>query len=82
MTYDDYHNVTMGEKISDIQVGMGRPYEVREISPTVQEYIYIERIPIGDARELFRKYILTVENGKVIDKRVKEEKSPTIQFYN
>jgi len=81
MTYDDYHDVAMGQEISDIQVQMGRPYEVKELSNTVQEYIYIERISIGDSREMFRKYILTVEDGKVINKRVKEEKSPAVQLY-
>ena len=81
MTYDDYHDINMGQEISDIQVQMGRPYEVKDLSRTKQEYMYIERITIGDNREMFRKYILTVEDGKVIDKRVKEESTPAVQLY-
>src|SRR5574338_969773 len=81
MTFDDYHNVTIGQNISDIQVQMGRPYEVKELAPGKQEYVYIERIPLGDTREMFRKYILVVEEGKVINKQLKEETSSPFQFF-
>ena len=81
MTYDGYDQVVMGESIANVQVLVGRPYEIKELSPTKKEYIYIERISIGDDRELFRRYILTVENGKVINKQVKEESTPPVQFF-
>ncbi len=80
MTYDDYNRVAIGEKISDVQVQLGRPYEVQEVSPHKQHYIYLERLQIGDKRELFRRYILTVENDKVIHKEIKEEVTSPIQF--
>lgn len=80
MTFDDYHDIAIGQNISDIQVQMGRPYEVHEISDHTQEYIYIERFSIGDNREFFRKYILIVNNGKVTEKRLKEESSYPAQF--
>jgi hypothetical protein len=80
MTFESYHDIAIGQNISDVQVQMGRPYEVKEISDHKQEYIYIERLPFGDNREFFRKYILIVEHGKVIDKRLKEESPPPVQF--
>ncbi len=80
MSYDDYHRIAIGESIADVQVQLGRPYEVKELSSSKQEYIYIERIPLGDAREAFRRYILVVENDKVIEKKVKEEVTNSIQF--
>lgn len=81
MTQESFSEVTIGEKISNIQTIAGRPYEIKEISQHKQEYVYIERISIGDDRELFRRYILTVEHGVVVDKRVKEESTPAIQLY-
>ncbi len=80
MTYDDYTRVAVGEKIQDVQIQLGRPYEVEELGPNKQRYIYLERMQIGDKRELFRRYILTVEHDKVIHKEVKDEITSPIQF--
>jgi len=80
MTYDDYQRVTIGEKISDVQVQLGRPYEVNDLGHEKQQYIYIERIQLGEKRELFRRYILTVEGERVVHKEVKEETTSPIQF--
>ncbi len=80
MTENSYKEVTIGEKISHLQPLVGMPYEIKKLSENKQHYIYIERISIGDNRELFRKYILVVENGIVIDKYVIEETSPPIQL--
>ena len=80
MSYEDYHRVAIGENISEVQVQVGRPYEIKEHSPHKQEYIYIERLSLNERREIFRKYILTVEHDKVIDKKLVEEVSNPIQF--
>lgn len=80
MSYEDYHRVALGENISDVQVQVGRPYEIKELSPHRQEYVYIERLSLNERREVFRKYILTVEHDKVIDKKLVEEVSNPIQF--
>lgn len=80
MTFEDYHDVSIGQSIADIQVQIGRPYEVKGLEEKQQEYIYIERFSLGEGRDFFREYILIVEDGKVVDKRVKEESSSPIQF--
>jgi hypothetical protein len=81
MTYENFNEVPIGESIANVQTLVGRPYEVKELSSEQTAYIYIERVPIGDMRELFRRYTLIVEHGKVIDKTVKEESPLPIQFY-
>lgn len=81
MNYEEYHKVAIGEKISEVQVQLGRPYEVQELGHNRQEYIYIERITLGEKRELFRRYIFTVDHEKVVEKRVKEEVTSSIEFY-
>ncbi len=81
MTYETYRDIPLGENIASIQMEVGRPYEVREVAPHTQEYVFVERIFLGDGRELFRRYILTVQNGKVVDKQVKEETTSELQFH-
>ncbi len=80
MNYDDYNKIALGENIADVQVQLGRPYEVKELSNQKQEYVYIERIPLGQDREIFRRYVLVVENDKVTEKKVKEEETSLVQF--
>lgn len=80
ISYEDYQKIAIGENISEVQVQYGRPYEVKDLGAHAQEYIYMERIPLGDAREAFRRYILIVENEKIVDKKLKEEVTSPIQF--
>ena len=80
MTLEDYHSIPIGQNISDVQVQMGRPYEVKNLYENKEEYIYIERFSVGEGREYFRKYIFVVEQGKIIDKKLKEESSLPIQI--
>lgn len=79
MSYEDYNKIALGQNISDVQVLLGCPYEVKEIAPHQQEYIYVERIPLGD-REAFRRYIFVVDHEKIIEKKIKEEVTSNIQF--
>lgn len=79
MTHEDYNRISIGESIADVQVQLGKPYEVIDHGSNKQEYIYLERIPLGDKREIFRRYILTVDHEKVIDKKIKEEVTSMIQ---
>lgn len=81
MTYEQYYQIPIGEEVSIIQVELGRPFEVKEVGPSTQEYIYVERIPLGETREMFRRYILTVLDGKIIQKRVEEEVTSPLQLH-
>jgi hypothetical protein len=80
MTYDDYNRIALGESISNVQVQLGRPYEMNELPGKKQEYVWVERVQIGEKRELFRRFILVVEDEKVVKKRVTEQVSSPIQF--
>lgn len=80
MTYHSYQNVSIGETIFDVQSRAGNPYEIRDIGASKQEYIYIERIPTSQGMEVFRRYTLIVQDGKVIGKSIDEEMSSPIQM--
>ena len=82
MNFDRYHDVVIGEHISQIELSVGKPYEVHETSSNQKEYVFIERIPLADGRELFRKYILVVEHDKVVKKCIKEEVASAIMLHS
>lgn len=82
MNYERYHDVTIGEMIAQIEFSAGKPYEIIEEAPGKQEYVFIERIPLADGRELFRRYVLVVEHSKVVKKYIKEEVSSVITLHS
>ncbi len=82
MNYQTFQEIYMGQNIADVQFMIGRPYEVNDLGDHRQEYIYIERIPMPEDRELFRKYTITVEHDKVVGKQMHvEQTNPSQQQY-
>jgi hypothetical protein len=82
MSYATYQNVPIGQSIADLQVQAGKPYEVLTLADGMQEYVYIERVPLGEERSLFRRYIFVVDDDKVVQKKIMEERSSSLRFYN
>jgi hypothetical protein len=82
MSYGTYQNVPLGQSVAELQVQVGKPYEVITRSDGTQEYVYIERISLGEDRSLFRRYIFVVENDQIIQKKSSEERSNSLHFYN
>lgn len=82
MSYSTYQGVPIGQSIAELQVHMGKPYEVKTLPDGKEEYIYIERIPLGENRTLFRRYIFVVEGDRIIEKKTTEERTSAIHFYN
>jgi hypothetical protein len=81
MNYERYHDVVIGEMISQVKASNGLPYEVKDLGAGVQEYVFIERIPLADSREIFRRYILVVEHSKITKKYIKEEVTSQIMLH-
>lgn len=77
----DFELIPIGEKSELIEQKLGAPYEIKEVGGK-KEYIYIERIPIGGDRLLFRRYIFIVGDGKLIDKKIEEQSSPSLRITN
>ena len=79
MNYQTFQEVYMGQNIADVQFMVGRPYEVNDLGDHRQEYIYIERLPMPEGRELFRKFTLVVEHDKVVGKQMHTDHNNPLQ---
>jgi hypothetical protein len=81
MNYERYQGVSIGENIVQIELSTGRPYEIKDIGSSQQEYVFIERIPLADGREMFRRYVLVVEHSRVIKKYISEEVTSVLMLH-
>ena len=81
ISYHDYQSVEIGTPVSALQINQGQPYQINDLENGLQEYIYIERMPLAGSREHFRQYSFFVdENNLVVGKRVDDEYSPIVDI--
>jgi len=74
MTNDTYSSIQLGTSIDSLYSEIGRPYAIHDKPNGVQEYEYIERIRNNRSLVSENHYFLIVENGKVVGKRMSQEK--------
>ena len=74
MTSDNYSSIQLGTPIDSLYSEIGRPYAIHDKANGVQEYEYVERIRNERSLVSENHYFLIVENGKVVGKRVTQEK--------
>ncbi len=82
MTKTHFDSIQLGMNIIEIEKEMGLPYEIRAIDDSTMEYVYIERIDFSTDHSDQRHYILTVSQGKVIEKKFVLYDSPVQIRYN
>lgn len=80
MTLKSFNEAAIGEKVTDLTMRAGAPYEVHSLGTNQQEYVYIERVSLSGSRELFRKYIFIISHDKIIGKRIEESTSSSVKF--
>ncbi len=76
MTEENYATVQMGELYTDVEKKVGEPYAVRHIGQNTYEIEYIERIRGGGNLVAENHFFLTVEDGKVVNKRYYQYRPP------
>lgn len=76
MTRPEYENITVGESLNAVQARVGVPYAIQSKEQGVEQYEYIERIPLGTEVVEERRYYLLVKNGKVVGKFMNQETPP------
>ncbi len=74
MTDETYGSIQMGTPIESLYTQIGRPYAIHDKPNGVHEYEYIERIRNERSLVSENHYFLIVEDGKVVGKRVTQEK--------
>lgn len=74
MTADTYSMIPLGTSVHDVTAEVGKPYAVHSKGNGIIEYEYIERIRNNKSLISENHYFLIVEGGKVVGKRMAQEK--------
>ncbi len=80
MTADCFYSISVGASEQEIVEMAGSPIRIRDKGCGVQEYEYVERVMAGARLLQETRYIFTIENGKVVSKRVEKSSPPPTQF--
>jgi hypothetical protein len=80
MTFPRYQEVQPGQSVDELIAKFGKPYEKRVSERGSVEYVYIETILVGRNKTLTREYIVQVENGRIISKKMIETQPSVFEF--
>ncbi len=72
MSQSDYEAIAFGETGDSLIAKYGQPYEVKALKGGLVEYHYIMRIPVRSDLSDERHFYFTLNEGKVVSKRVSE----------
>jgi len=76
MTRCQYNDIKLGMPLSEVGPKIGRPYAIHDLGDRKQEFEYIERISMNNELIYENHYFLTVVNGQIVSKRMKQETRP------
>jgi hypothetical protein len=76
MTRESFDEIQLGESITEVKAKAGKPYAIHRKGADKEEYEYIERMDMGGEIIYENHYYLMVIDGKVVRKRVKQERPP------
>lgn len=76
MTREDFYTIELGTPSQNVITNYGEPYSIRNRKDGTQEYLYIERLPVGEETAEQNNYIIVVKNGQVVSKLTKQELPP------
>jgi hypothetical protein len=81
MRAEEFNAVYVGEHERELHELVGPPQEVEFLQAGMKQFTYVERVRIGNGREIFRQYILLLSSdGRVLNKRVNEISPPAVRF--
>lgn len=76
MTRESFNEIQLGEPITEVVGQVGEPYAIHDKGGGVEEYEYIENFTMNNELVVEHHYFIKVVQGKVVSKRVKDEKQP------
>ncbi len=72
MCMDDYTAIDIHTAETEVVAQLGKPVAKHKLADGAVEYEYVERIKIGSRSAETRHYFITIKNGQVVSKRVKQ----------
>ena len=76
MTRETFDEVSMGTTAQDIVLCAGQPYKSYCVPGGKEEYVYIERLKLGNNVIIENHYVIAFLDGRVISKRFTQERPP------
>lgn len=80
ITAYSFYSIPIGATKEEVVEQVGKPSRIRNQGGGVEEYEYIERLNAGARVLEMNHYILTLQEGKVISKRVERGSPPPTRF--
>ncbi len=80
VTINSFYDIPLGATKAEVVASIGQPYSTTVGPDGTVEYEYIERIKEGARNLEERRYVITMKDGKVISKKVKQSSPPPFLF--
>lgn len=81
VTINSFYDIPIGATKPEVIASIGEPYSIHEKSDGTVEYEYVERIKEGSRNLEERHYVITMRDGKVVSKKVKQS-SPSPYLFD
>jgi len=79
MTASLYSDVSIGMSVDQLTQMCGDPMEIKHHA-NEDEYIYVERMTLGQCRMAENYYSFFIQNGSIIRKSIKTQKPPAFNM--
>ena len=74
---ESFYEIPIGASKSEVIAQAGEPLTIRQLENGREEYEYVERLRAGARVLQERRYILTLQDGKVVGRRVEYQGPPS-----
>ena len=75
MNLEKYNEVSIGTTIEELKNLCGSPLDIKH-HPHEEEYIYVERLTLGNCRVVENYYSFFIEDNKVVRKSIRTQRPP------
>jgi hypothetical protein len=79
MNMELFNDVAIGTSVSDLKKQCGDPIDIEHHS-NEDEYIYVERLTLGNCRVVENYYSFFVKDDKVVRKSIRTQKPPAFNL--
>jgi hypothetical protein len=79
MNLESFNDVAIGTSVEDLKSQCGSPIEIKQHQGE-EEYIYIERLAMGNCKVAENYYSFFIQDGKVVRKDIRTQKPPAFNL--
>jgi len=80
LTMDSFYDIPVGATKEEVITMAGHPYSSSKKDDGVEEFVFIERMKVGERTVQERRYIIILKDGVVISKHLEQSSPPATGF--